>query len=73
VGTGTPASFLLQTAEGPIAPDCKETGLLSIGVSGSAPSVSVSLPAASFRSAWYVCGQVQVTPFEQGDTVDQYA
>jgi hypothetical protein len=73
VGTGTPASFLLQTAEGPIAPDCKETGLLSIGVSGSAPSVSVSLPAASFRSAWYVCGQVQVTPFEQGDTLDQYA
>jgi hypothetical protein len=73
VGTGTPASFLLQTAEGPIFPDCKETGLLSIGVPGSAPSVSVSLPAASFRSAWYVCGRVQVAPFEQGDTLDQYA
>jgi hypothetical protein len=66
-------SFLLQTAEGPIAPDCKETGLLSIGVPGTAASVSVFLPAASFRSAWYVCGQVQVTPFEQGDTLDQYA
>jgi hypothetical protein len=73
VGTGAPASLLLQTAEGPIFPDCKETGLLIIGVPGVAPSVSVSLPAASFRSAWYVCDQVQVTPFEQGDTIDQYA
>ena len=73
VGTGTPASFLVQTAEGPMAPDCKETALLSIGVPGSAPSVSVSLPAASFGPAWYVCDQVQVTPFEQGDTFDQYA
>ncbi len=73
VGTGTLASFLVQTAEGPVAPDCKGTRLLSIGVPGSAPSVSVSLPAASFGPAWYVCGHVQVTPFEQGDTLDQYA
>jgi hypothetical protein len=73
VGTGTPASFLVQTAEGPMAPDCKGTALMSIGVPGTAASVSVSLPAASFGSAWYVCGQVQVTPFEQGDTLDQYA
>jgi len=64
VGTGTPASFLVQTAEGPMAPDCKGTGFLSIGVPGTAASVSVSFPATSFRSAWYVCGQVQVTPFE---------
>jgi hypothetical protein len=73
VGTGTPASFLVQTAEGPMAPDCKGTALMSIGVPGTAASVSVSLPAASFGPAWYVCGQVQVTPFEQGDTLDQYA
>ena len=73
VGTRTPASFLLQTAEGPIAKDCKGTGLLTIGVPGSAPSVSVSFSATSSRSVWYVCGQVQVTPFEQGDTLDQYA
>ena len=72
VGTGTPASFLVQTAEGPVTPDCKGTALLSIGVPGTAPSLSVSLPAASFGPAWYVCGQVQVTPFEQGDTLDQY-
>ena len=73
VGTGTPVSFLVQTAEGPMAPDCKGTALMSIGVPGTAASVSVSLPAASFGPAWYVCGQVQVTPFEQGDTLDQYA
>ena len=73
VGTGTPASFLVQTAVGPVAPDCKGTALLSIGVTGTQPSVSVSLPAASFGPAWYVCAQVQVTPFEQGDTLDQYA
>ena len=73
VGTGTPASFLVQTAEGPVTPDCKGTALLSIGVTGTVPSVSVSLPASSFGPAWYVCGQVQVTPFEQGDTLDQYA
>jgi hypothetical protein len=47
-----------------MAPDCKGTGFLSIGVPGTAASVSVSFPATSFRSAWYVCGQVQVTPFE---------
>ena len=73
VGTGTPASFLVQTAVGPVAPDCKGTALLSIGVTGTPASVSVSLPASSFGPAWYVCGQVQVTPFEQGDTLDQYA
>jgi hypothetical protein len=56
-----------------MAPDCKGTALLSIGVTGTQPSVSVSLPAASFGPAWYVCAQVQVTPFEQGDTLDQYA
>jgi hypothetical protein len=73
VGTRTPVSFLLQTSEGPKAPDCKGTGLLSFGVPGTAPSVSVSFSATSSRSEWYVCGQVQVTPFEQGDTLDQYA
>ena len=73
VDTGTPASFLLQTAEGPIAKDCKEAESLSIGVPGSALSISVSFSRTSSRSAWYVCGQVQVTPFEQGDTLDQYA
>ena len=73
VDTGTPASFLLQTAEGPRAKDCQEAESLSIGAPGSAPSVSVSFPPANSSSAWYVCGPVQVTPFEQGDTLDQYA
>ena len=74
VGTGTPASFLVETAAGPIAPDCKGTTLLTIGVPGSAPSISVSLAAMrGNQTGWDVCGPVEVTPFEQGNTLDQYA
>ena len=68
VGTGTPASFLVQFASGFAAhtPGCKETNLLRISPRGTTPSVSVSLTAVT-------CGQARVTPFEQGDTWDQYA
>jgi hypothetical protein len=73
VGTGTPASFLVQSAMGPVNPKCVETNFLTIGVPGSTPSVPVSLAAMrGSQTGWYLCGQVQVTPFEQGNTLDQY-
>jgi hypothetical protein len=75
VGTGTPASFLVQTVMGVAATTmhCTGTKVMSIGIPGTTPSLSVSLPAGSFGPAWYPCGVVRVTPFEQGDTLDQYA
>jgi hypothetical protein len=73
VGTATPASFLVQSAMGPVNPKCVETNLLTIGAPDSAPSVSVLLPTGGVGPAWYLCGQVEVTPFEQGNTLDQYA
>ena len=73
VGTGTPASFLVQSAMGPVNPKCDETNFLTVGVPGSTPSVPVSLAAiGGNQTGWYVCGQVRVTPFEQGNTLDQY-
>jgi len=73
VGTGTPASFLVQSTMGPVNPKCVETNFLTIGVPASTPSVPVSLAAMrGTQTGWYLCGQVQVTAFEQGNTIDQY-
>lgn len=75
VGTGTPASFLIQTVMGVAAmtAHCTGTKVMRVGIPGTIPILSVSLPARSFGPAWYPCGRVLVTPFEQGDTLDQYA
>jgi hypothetical protein len=75
VGTGTPASFLVQTVMGVAAMTmhCTGTKVMRVGIPGTTPSLSVSLPAGSFGPAWHACGPVRVTPFEQGDTLDQYA
>lgn len=76
LGTGTPASFLVQSSMGVAAENahCKSTPVLLFGVPGSTPSVPVSLSGVRRnQTAWSACRQVQVTPIEQGNTVDQYA
>ena len=47
---------------------------LEIGVSGTTPSVGVTLAdVPGFQTAWNLCGsQASVTPFEQGASLSQY-
>jgi Protein of unknown function (DUF4232) len=68
VGTGAPASFLLF-----FAGNLNDTGTpataLSFGLPGTSPSIPVTLPSEVFALG----SETAVTPFEQGNGVDQYA
>ncbi|MFZ2057832.1 MAG: DUF4232 domain-containing protein [Acidimicrobiales bacterium] len=73
VGPGTPVSFLIQFQPGDTA-SCVIASSLEIGVSGTTPSVGVTLAdVPGFQTAWNLCGsQASVTPFEQGASLSQY-
>jgi hypothetical protein len=68
VGTGAPASFLLFFAGNLNDPGTPATSL-SFGPPGTSASIPVILPSQAFALG----SETAVTPFEQGNGVDQYA
>jgi hypothetical protein len=68
-----PSPTLIQFQPGDTA-SCVIASSLEIGVSGTTPSVGVTLAdVPGFQTAWNLCGsQASVTPFEQGASLSQY-
>lgn len=70
VGPGAVASFLLQFFVS--ASTCVSVPTLGVGLPGTTPTVTVSL-APPIAYTWYACSVVNVSPFEQGNTLGRYA
>lgn len=70
VGPGLPASFLMQFSIGPVV--CTEAPTLSFGLPNSTAGIPVQLNT-QVAGFWPACSSIIVSPFEQGDSPDQYA
>lgn len=70
LGIGLPASFLVELSD-VTSPACSPATSLLFGVPGEPASVAVT-PDPSIGS-WWSCPGTRVTPFEQGNSVSNYA
>jgi hypothetical protein len=70
VGPGLSASFLMQFSIGPVS--CPEASSLAFGLPNSAATSPVQLNTHT-AAYWPACSSTIVSPFEQGDSPDQYA
>jgi hypothetical protein len=70
VGPTYLASFLMQFQAS--SPECSTATGLEIGLPGAAANVPVALNT-SVASSWQDCSTVTVSPFEQGNGLDNYA
>lgn len=68
LGPGVAASFMFQAGD---MFDCKSASAMYFGVPSGPPQTSIA--SQNSESGWGVCrGGIEVTPFEQGDSVDNY-
>lgn len=71
LGTSVPASFLVELSDYTPSPSCSPANSLLLGVPGDAPSVVVTPDAAI--GSWWSCPGTKVSPFEQGNSISNYA
>ena len=72
LGPGLSASFVMQYPDE--TPNCPTATDMTFSIAGSADTVDVSFSPTmiQYQSGWYICGDGNVSAFEQGSDPGQY-